>query len=313
MLKLKDDPNFALYSSPPRGRVVDVRSADGTRLHTEVFGPEDGYPIVLSHGICCSTLFWAHQITALSTQFRVIAFDHRGHGRSEIPRTSRMITSALGDDIEAVLRATLRHGEKAVIAGHSMGGIALYTWANRYPRSVARSADALALINTTPGDIIREVDVIQLPEVLASPRATLARGATWLLGGVPVPARFPLSMQAVGYLALDQHAGRAERALLQELVLSTSPRTRGAFVRVLPAIRYDRFYAGNLTAPTLVIGSTNDRLIPIVNSRRIEALLPNSLGLVELPGGHCAPIECPEAVTAQLRDLTEAGARQSTA
>jgi hypothetical protein len=27
----------------PRGRTIDARSADGTRIHTEVFGPENGY------------------------------------------------------------------------------------------------------------------------------------------------------------------------------------------------------------------------------------------------------------------------------
>lgn len=32
----------------PAGRSIMVRSADGTRLHTEIFGPEDGYPIVFS-------------------------------------------------------------------------------------------------------------------------------------------------------------------------------------------------------------------------------------------------------------------------
>ncbi len=45
---------------------MDVRSADGTRLHTEVFGPEDGYPIVLAHGITCAIRVWAYQIADLA-------------------------------------------------------------------------------------------------------------------------------------------------------------------------------------------------------------------------------------------------------
>ena len=46
----------ATISGPklPPSRTVKVRAADGTRLHTEVFGPEDGYPIVLAHGISLS-------------------------------------------------------------------------------------------------------------------------------------------------------------------------------------------------------------------------------------------------------------------
>ena len=63
----------------------DARSRarkDGVRLHTEVFGPEDGYPIVLAHGITCAIRVWAYQIADLARDYRVIAYDHRGHGRS---------------------------------------------------------------------------------------------------------------------------------------------------------------------------------------------------------------------------------------
>lgn len=66
----------------PPSRILSVRAVDGTPLHAEVFGPEDGYPIVLTHGITCAIRAWAYQITALAADYRVIAFDHRGHGRS---------------------------------------------------------------------------------------------------------------------------------------------------------------------------------------------------------------------------------------
>ena len=52
------------------GRAIDVRSADGTRIHTEVFGPEDGYPIVLAHGITCAIRVWANQIAELACDYR---------------------------------------------------------------------------------------------------------------------------------------------------------------------------------------------------------------------------------------------------
>ena len=100
-------------SSPvalPPSRTVQVRSADGTRLHTEVFGPADGYPIVLAHGITCAIRAWAYQIADLATDYRVIAFDHRGHGRSEIPRRGGYSLSHLAADVDAVLEATLAPG-----------------------------------------------------------------------------------------------------------------------------------------------------------------------------------------------------------
>ena len=62
----------------PASHPVIVRGADGTRLHTEVFGPADGYPIVLAHGITCALQVWREQIADLSRDYRVIAYDHRG-------------------------------------------------------------------------------------------------------------------------------------------------------------------------------------------------------------------------------------------
>jgi pimeloyl-ACP methyl ester carboxylesterase len=55
--------------------------------------------------------------------------------------------------------------------------------------------------------------------------------------------------------------------------------------------------------PTLVIGSAQDRLLPINASRRIAADAPNLAAFVELTGGHCAILERPEQVNHQLRAL----------
>src|SRR4249919_744299 len=132
----------------PPSRPVIVRSADGTRLHTEVFGPANGYPIVLAHGITCALRVWREQIADLAGDFRVIAFDHRGHGRSGVPTRGHYTLNHLASDLDSVLEATLAPGEKAVIAGHSMGGIAIEAWSERYRHRVAQRADAVALINT---------------------------------------------------------------------------------------------------------------------------------------------------------------------
>src|ERR1700744_6123909 len=144
----------AAHSLPvalPPSRTVEVRSADGTRLHTEVFGPEDGYPIVLAHGITCAIRAWTYQIAELAQHYRVIAFDHRGHGRSGVPRRGHYGLSYLAADVDAVLDATLAPGEHALIAGHSMGGMAIAAWSDHYRHKVPSRADAVALINTTNG------------------------------------------------------------------------------------------------------------------------------------------------------------------
>lgn len=133
----------------PPSRTLTVRAADGTPLHTQVFGPPHGYPIVLTHGFVCAIRAWAYQIADLAGDYRVIAFDHRGHGRSGVPRRGAYSLNHLAADLDSVLDATLAPRERAVVAGHSMGGITIAAWSDRYRHKVRRRTDAVALINTT--------------------------------------------------------------------------------------------------------------------------------------------------------------------
>jgi len=298
----------------PPSRTVEVRSADGTRLHTEVFGPEDGYPIVLAHGITCAIRVWACQIAELAGDFRVIAFDHRGHGRSGIPRRGGYSLSHLAADVDAVLDATLRPGERAVIAGHSMGGMAIAAWSDRYRHKVEARADAVALINTTTGDLLREVRLLPVPAPFAAVRVLGGRALINIFGSYPVPpAVRRASREMISMLAVGADADRAVGSLIYDLFNSTPPAGRGGCGKALiEAMGRRHIDLAGLTVPTLVIGSQRDRLTPLVQSRRIAAAAPNLAGLIELPGGHCSMLERPAEVNRELRTLAEstAGSRR---
>ena len=299
---------FAAAAALPRGRAVSVRSNDGIRLHAEVFGPEDGYPIVLAHGITCAIRVWAYQIADLANEYRVIAYDHRGHGRSAAPPRRRAYSlDHLAGDLDSVLEATLAPGERAVIAGHSMGGIAITSWADRYPDRVAQRADAVALINTTTGDLLRNVQLLPVPPPLADVRVRAAGtllktfGAAPLLRAVDRPSRRFVSTIAVG-----RDADPAIAEFIYELFTSTPPAGRGGWARTLvDSLGPEHIGLNNLTVPTLVIGSAKDRLLPMVSSRHIARMAPNLASFVELSGGHCAIVERPDEVNKHLRMLIE--------
>ena len=291
----------------PPSRTLTVQAADGTRLHAEIFGPPDGYPIVLTHGITCTTRAWAYQIADLANDYRVIAFDHRGHGRSSVPRRNGYSLKHLASDLDSVLDATLAPHERAVLAGHSMGGITIAAWSARYRHKVHRRADAVALINTTTGDLVRKVKLLSVPHGLSPARVLAARGLINVFGGFPVPnaARIP-SRYVVAMLAVGKDADPSVARLIHQLFAQTSPAGRGGCARMLVASLGSRYLdLDGLTVPTLVIGSERDRLTPISQSRRIARTAPNVVGLVELPGGHCSMLEQPREVSRQLRALAE--------
>ncbi len=295
----------------PPSQTLAVRATDGTRLHAEVFGPPDGYPIVLTHGITCAIRAWAYQIADLADDYRVIAFDHRGHGRSGMPQNKNgrngYSLKSLASDLNSVLDATLAPHERAVLAGHSMGGITIAAWSARYRHMVRRRADAVALINTTTGDLVRKVQLLSVPHGLSPARVVAGRALINAFGGFPIPsaARIP-SRYVVTMLAVGKDADPSVARIVHQFFEQTSPAGRAGCARMLVAALGSRYLElDGLTVPTLVIGSERDRLTPISQARRIAGTAPNVVGLVELPGGHCSMLEHPREVNRHLRALAE--------
>jgi pimeloyl-ACP methyl ester carboxylesterase len=295
----------------PPSRTLTVRAVDGTPLHTEVFGPSDGYPIVLTHGIMCAIREWAYQIADLATDYRVIAFDHRGHGQSGVPRRGGYSLKHLASDLNSVLQATLAPQERALLVGHSMGGVTIAAWSARYRHKVNRRVDAVALLNTTTGDLVREAKLLSVPRELSAARIIAARGLISVFGGLPLlsaawlPSRYFIAMLAIG-----KDADPSVATLVHELFAHTSPAGRGGCAKMLAdALGSRHLDLEGLTVPTLVIGSEHDRLTPISQSHRIARTAPNVVGLVELPGGHCTMLEQPSEVNRHLRALAESVTR----
>lgn len=127
-------------------RELTALSADGSSLHVELHGPDDAPAVVLAHGWTCNTHFWAAQVRDLAVDHRVVVYDQRGHGRTPEPGPGGYSTRALADDLEAVLRATLAPGQKAVLGGHSMGGMTLMAAAGR---AAVREHGAAVLLCST--------------------------------------------------------------------------------------------------------------------------------------------------------------------
>lgn len=288
------------FAPPAAARELTVVSADGARLHAEVHGPEGAPAVVLAHGWTCSTAFWAAQIRDLAVDHRVIAYDQRGHGRSVAPDgVEGYSTTALADDLEAVLAATLEPGEQAVIAGHSMGGMTVMAASTR-PGFREHAAAAL-LCSTGSSRLVAESTVVPIRAGRLRTRLTRSvLGAKAPLGPVTPMARKVLKYATMG-------AGSPpERVEVCAQIVHGCPRgVRYRWSHVLDELELD---AGvlELTVPTAVIAGTSDRMTPVVLARRLAGMLPDSLGLTELPGiGHMTPVEAPETVTEGIRNLVK--------
>ncbi|UGY91881.1 alpha/beta fold hydrolase [Streptomyces gobiensis] len=285
------------YAPPAPARELTVTSADGARLHAETHGPENGPAIVLAHGWTCSTVFWAPVIRKLAADgHRVIVYDQRGHGRSPAA-PGGYSTHALADDLCAVLDATLDEGERAVIGGHSMGGMTIMAAADR--PELGRRAAALLLCSTGASRLPGEARVLPF----RSPRLR-ARAHRLLLGSrAPMGPVTPISKKAVKYATMGPGSAPDKVEACARIVHACPRTVRAAWGAVLGDLDLAARIP-ELTAPTAVIIGTQDRLTPIVHARELAAALPDCAGLHELAGlGHMTPIEAPEAVTDVLGGL----------
>lgn len=97
-----------------------VAADDGCEIYYEVHG--DGpRTLAFASGFMGITDIWRAQIERFSSEYRCVAFDNRGAGRSEkpFPRVAYGVQRH-ADDLHAVL--TEVGAEQVVIVGHSMGG-----------------------------------------------------------------------------------------------------------------------------------------------------------------------------------------------
>ena len=298
------DPERAALEHPPRGRPMTVTSADGTRLHAEVFGVSDGPTLVLAHGWTEELHYWLYQIRELSSEFRIVAYDARGHGLSGRPPGGDYGATRQGEDLEAVLQATVQPGERAIVAGHSLGGMSIAAWAERH--DVTARVSGAALLFTGVDGLVGGQLVVHVPrfaQALADPIA--ARG--FLGSRAPLPRiSTPVGHMIIKRVAFGPAATPAKVAFYERELIACPPDVRSA--TGLAMMRIDLLHVlPNLTVPTLVMAGELDRLTPPDHARRIAAELPLLQSLVVLPEtGHMGPLERPAEVSAALRELAKA-------
>ena len=296
------DPEWRELNRPLDGRSSVVHASDGVRLHVETFGADDAPAIVLVHGWTCDITFWHYQIRDLSRYFRVIAYDQRGHGGSDVPTDADSYTAdTLASDLQSVLDACVPDGQKCVVAGHSMGGMTIVAWAGRHPDIVRSRLAGAALINTGMNELTARLLVLgpragaRVHNAVITPLVTASHG---------VSTRFePISYRVIRRLVAGRSASPGRVAFMHRMILNCPAPVRAGFGRLFRDLDLSDSVPA-LVVPTIVVTSDEDRLLPLWHSKQLAQRLPDLVEIVELSGiGHMSPLEAPEAVTAHLRRL----------
>lgn len=130
-------------------RIHTVKGSSGTNLHVREWGEPAGIPILLIHGWSQNHLCWMKQYESdLQKDFRIVAFDLRGHGMSDAPLEAEQYTDGdkWADDIAAIIEQL--ELDKPVLVGWSYGGFIISDYVRKHGQS------KIAGINFVEGAVV---------------------------------------------------------------------------------------------------------------------------------------------------------------
>ena len=284
-------PDRTSWPDMTEGERRKVETSDGAQLVVDVAGPADGPTAVLGHCWGGDPHNWEAVAAALvADDHRVIRWFQRGHGPSTVGHDGFAI-ERLGDDLaEILVELDVRD---AVVAGHSLGGMAAQAFAIRHPDVAAERVRHLFLVATSAGGL--------RATALGLGHRQLVRAMAILDRAMAGPGGHHLVRRALG-----RGAGPAVVRATRDHFVATPTATRAAVADAMIAM--DLREAGRQIAlPTTVVAGTRDLLTPLAHGRALAAAIPGAHLEVLRGLGHMLPFECPERLVELIEERTRPG------
>ncbi len=245
--------------------------ANGLVVHYRDHGRRDGAPLVFINSLGTDFRIWNEVAEILAPEFRIIAYDKRGHGLSESgPDKNDMADYAR--DLAALLDGA--GVGRATIVGLSIGGLIAQEFYRHHPERVA----ALVLCDTAAK--------------IGTDEAWDQRIAQVKRGGIEALADAVLER----WFTADFRSRRSAELAGMRAMLTRTPR-QGYLAACGALKRADlRAYAGRIDAPTLCLVGDQDGSAPVALVRETAALIPGSRFKIVEGAGHLPNVEKPEIV-----------------
>jgi short-subunit dehydrogenase len=131
-----------------------ITSKDGTRIAVHEEGDPDGPTVVMVHGWPDTHVLWDSVAASLCAAHRIVRYDNRGAGESEVPAAVAAYTlERLADDFAAVVDAVSPDTPVHVV-GHDWGAATLWTYLHR-PDAAHRVASYTSISGPDPARLSR--------------------------------------------------------------------------------------------------------------------------------------------------------------
>ena len=283
-----------------------VRSYDGTKIRYALLG-DPGAPVVaLCAGFLCPDTYWKYLVPVLSERHRVLVWNYRGIGVSDLPRNPGFHAYAI-DDAELSIEANARDLsfvlddagiEQATLIGHSMGVQVILESFRQFPERVtalvALSGPYRTPLRTFYGtDISARLAPIALPLLHALPRVTLLAWRALMLNPLNTAIGQRVARVIGPRTKPDDMRGYFEHLSLIDPLIATK------MIRGMHSNSAEDLIA-KIDVPVLIVHGTADPFTPLVVAEEMEREIPGAELVVIDDAAHTLPIEYPSEVGAEV-------------
>ena len=247
-------------------------TANGISINYELEGPEGAPCVTLSNSLACNLTMWDDQVAALKDRYRVLRYDQRGHGGTEVTEGAYTFDMLIADAVGLWDALAI---EKSHWVGLSLGGMAGYGLAVAHPDRVLSMTFCDSRADAPPAYADYFAERIRITrdegmEGLVEPTVTRWFTDESMEDGLPV---------------IDK---------MRDMIRRTNP---VGHIGCCEAIRTLSFGSvlGRIAAPSLVIGGEGDMGAPPEVMAEVAAAIPGAAHQVIPEAGHISNVENPGA------------------
>jgi 3-oxoadipate enol-lactonase len=255
--------------------------SNGLTFDVRIDGRNDGSWVMLSHSIATNMSIWESQIEALGSRFRLLRYDTRGHGASDVPCGDYRIKDLVDDAIGLMDAMSI---EKVHFVGLSLGG-----------------ATAIGLATTHPGRLLSASICSARADAPAAFRAAweerihlaLERGMVAL--AEPTVRRW--------FAAAGSSGKPAVRDAVRAMIENTPVEGFVGCARALQALDFEPSL-DKIAVPSLLLVGSEDDVLPEIN-RMMTSRIPGARMVCIDGAGHLPNVEQPAVFSSALLEFLD--------
>ena len=244
---------------------------------------QDGAPVIIFiHGFPFNKSMWDKQFNALKNNYRVIAYDVRGHGNSDAGTGDFSIELFVKDLLNFMDALNI---DKTMLCGLSMGGYIALNAIQNYPDRF----DALILSDTNCIADTPEVKEKRMKTIESIKKVGVEKFADESVKNLFAPDSFLTKKEEI--------------AVVREMIVNTSKQSLYKTLRAFYERKETCSKLQDINVPVLIMVGQEDKITPLAAAELMHEKIKDSLLFIIEHAGHLSNMENPSAFNNQLEEL----------